>query len=62
MAKDRIYICEFYECKGKCAKGREANYNGLCQRCNLYIPKKNTLPARENNKRKKIEKARTKDS
>ena len=36
MARDRIEPCEFYICKNECAKGREADYNGYCQRCDKY--------------------------
>ena len=32
MAKDRAILCRFYICRGKCEKGRDANYNGLCSR------------------------------
>ena len=37
--KDRIEPWEFYECKGKCEKGREADHSGYCQKCKLYKPR-----------------------
>lgn len=40
MAKDRLAPCEFYECKGKCSKHREASYEGYCQYCSKYMPRK----------------------
>lgn len=40
MAKDRIEVCESYVCAGHlCKKGREAEHNGYCQKCNKYKPR-----------------------
>ena len=39
MARDRIEPCESYICKGQCKKGREADYNGYCQKCGKYKPR-----------------------
>lgn len=58
MAKDREIVCKYYECEGKCSKGREGTFRHYCQKCNKYNPVKGRLPARKNLKRKKIEKIR----
>ena len=39
MAKDRITPCKYYVCVCKCAKGREAEHNGYCQKCGKYVPR-----------------------
>ena len=39
MAKYRETPCEFYICLGPCAKGRNAEHNGYCQKCGLYKPR-----------------------
>lgn len=39
MAKDRIEPCLYYVCFGECEKGREADYDGYCQKCNKYVPR-----------------------
>lgn len=39
MAKDRT-ICEYYECFGKCSKGKEADYKGYCQHCKSWKGRK----------------------
>lgn len=39
MAKTREIICTFYECEGKCSKGRAGTFRHKCQTCNLYLPK-----------------------
>lgn len=38
--KDRNSPCVYYECKGKCSKGRVAEQNGICQKCSKYKPRK----------------------
>lgn len=39
MAKDRITICMYYlSCGEICKKGREAEHNGYCQKCDKYKP------------------------
>lgn len=53
MAKDRTVLCRFYICRGKCEKGRDANYNGLCQRCPFYEKAPHRKPSRTNDKRNK---------
>jgi hypothetical protein len=58
IMKDREVQCEFYICEGNCKKGRAGTFRKACQTCNLYRPLKGKAPARVNNKRKKIEKAR----
>lgn len=39
MAKYRETPCKYYESKGVCKKGREAEYNGYCQHCDKYYPR-----------------------
>lgn len=39
MSRYRIEPCVNYICKGNCSKGRIANHNGYCQKCNLYQPR-----------------------
>ena len=39
MAKDRITLCKYYVCAGKCTNGREAEHNGYCQKCGKYVPR-----------------------
>ena len=58
MAKTREIICTFYECEGKCSKGRAGTFRHKCQTCNLYEPKKGTAPARKNLRKTKLEKIR----
>ena len=37
MSKERIEICKFYVCANHtCEKGRDAEHNGYCQRCDKY--------------------------
>lgn len=52
MAHDRLTPCLHYVCKGECTKGRNAEHERYCQRCDKYQPrakikhenkKKNTL-------------------
>ena len=38
--KDRLAPCIYYECKGQCSKGFEAEQKGICQHCNKYQPRK----------------------
>lgn len=54
MAKDRITPCKFYISFGDCSKGREANHNGYCQKCNKYVPR--TKEKHINRKKKELEK------
>lgn len=37
--KDRLEPCKFYICNGECTKGREADHNGCCQKCDKYYPR-----------------------
>ena len=39
MAKDRITPCLYYICAKKKKKGREAEHNGYCQKCDKYKPR-----------------------
>lgn len=59
MAKDRLTPCLFYICKGECEKGRDAEHDGYCQRCDKYKPR-----AKEhhvNQKKQKLEKIRKRE-
>ena len=58
MAKDREIVCKYYECEGKCKKGREGTFRYYCQKCNKYDPIKGRGPARKNLQRAKLEKLR----
>ena len=40
MSRDRLAPCEYYICKGECSKGRNAEQNGYCQKCNKYKSRK----------------------
>ena len=59
MAKDRIEPCISYICKGECKKGRDANHNGYCQKCNKYVPR--VRERHKNMKKEKLEKIRKND-
>ena len=61
MAKDREVVCKYYECEGKCKKGREGTFRKACQTCKKYKAKEGSLPARKNLKRQKAEKIRERD-
>ena len=39
MAYDRETPCKYYISKGECSKGRDAEHNGYCQKCNKYYPR-----------------------
>ena len=39
LAKDRITPCLYYICAGKCKKGRDAEHNRYCQKCDKYKPR-----------------------
>lgn len=56
MAKDRLTPCKYYVCAGECAKGREAEFSGYCQRCDKYIPRARVKHF--NMKKKKLENIR----
>lgn len=56
MAKDRITSCKYYVAFGICAKGRDANHSGYCQKCNKYIPR--VRERHLNKKKEKLEKIR----
>ena len=58
MAKDREVVCKYYECEGKCKKGRKGTFRYYCQKCNKYDPIKGRKPARKNLRRAKLEKLR----
>ena len=56
LAKDRITPCLYYICAGRCQKGREAEHNGYCQKCDKYKPR--VRERHLNVKKQKLEKIR----
>lgn len=54
--KTREIVCQFYECKGKCSKGKNADFYGVCQHCSKYRKKEGAKPNRVDNRKKKMEK------
>ena len=59
MAHDRITPCKYYISYGECKKGRKAEHNGYCQKCDKYIPR--VRERHLNEKKIKLDKARRKD-
>ena len=62
MAKTREIVCIHYQNKGSCDLGKDAEFYGLCQTCPQYRKKPGAKPARVNNRRKKLEDAKKKES
>lgn len=56
MAKLRETVCMHYVSMGVCKKGREANHNGYCQKCDKYYPRAKVRHI--NMKKKKLDKIR----
>jgi hypothetical protein len=56
MAKLRETVCLHYVSMGECKKGREANHNGYCQKCDKYYPRAKVRHI--NMKKQKLEKIR----
>lgn len=56
MAKDREVVCKYYECEGKCKKGREGTFRHYCQKCNKYDPIKGREPARKKSTAREVRK------
>ncbi len=59
--KDRNIICTNYIAHNQCSLGKPADFYGYCQKCSFYEKKINTLPARVNRKKEKIEKAKKRE-
>lgn len=59
MAKLRETPCKNYICEHECTKGREAEHNGYCQRCNKYEPRAHIKHL--NLKKQKLNKIREKE-
>ena len=58
--KDRIEPCKFYVCANSpCEKGRDAEHNGYCQHCKLYVPRARIKHL--NLKKQKLQKIRRKE-
>lgn len=56
MARLRETPCLYYVCVGECKKGREAEHNGYCQRCDKYRPRARVRHI--NKKKEKLNKIR----
>ena len=57
MAKDRITVCTYYLSYGAiCEKGRKAEHNGYCQKCDKYVPRVHEKHI--NKKKQKLDKIR----
>lgn len=56
MAKTRETPCKYYICNGECEKGRDADHNGYCQKCDKYYPRARVRHL--NKKKQKLEKIR----
>lgn len=54
--RDREIVCEHYICEGNCGKGKAGTFRKACQHCALYRPKRGTMPARTDNRRRKLDK------
>lgn len=61
MATTREIACIYYEYEGGCSKGKEGTFWKACQTCKKYKARKGGTPARQNLKRKKIEKSKERD-
>ncbi len=59
MAKLRETVCMYYKAMGECAKGREANHHGYCQKCDKYYPRAKVHHI--NRKKQEINKIREKE-
>lgn len=60
--QDRTIQCLHYICEGKCALGKkECHFWKEMQKCPTYKKKPRTLPARVDNRRKKLEKLKNKE-
>ena len=59
MAKYRETVCMYYIALGQCKKGREANHEHYCQKCNKYFPRAKVRHI--NLKKKRVEDIRRKD-
>lgn len=54
--KTREIQCRFYICHGQCSKNKDADFYGICQKCQLYEKKVGAKPNRTDHRRKKLEK------
>lgn len=52
--------CTYYECKGSCSKGKEADMAGHCLVCKSYRPRKGSVST--NRKREKNLKISSKEA
>ena len=59
--KTREIVCQFYICKGSCAKGKNAAQYGICQHCKKYRKKEGAAPARTDKRKQKLEKIRKRE-
>lgn len=56
MATYRETPCKFYIAHLQCEKGRKAEHNGYCQRCEKYVPRAKVR--RINKKKQRLDKLR----
>lgn len=59
MSKDRLTTCRFYLCEHQCTKGRDAEHNGYCQRCDKYRARARVHHV--NRKKEELQKIREKE-
>lgn len=59
MAKTRETSCAYYICFKKCSKGREADHNHYCQKCDKYRPQSKVRHL--NKKKMELDKIRKKE-
>jgi len=62
MSKTREIVCVHYINKGNCELGRDSELYGLCQTCSSYKKKPGAKPARIDNRKKKLDKIKRKES
>lgn len=60
--KERVYLCKRYLRAGLCTLGKECHIMKEMQKCQLYIPNLKNKPFRQNNKKKKLENIKKKES
>lgn len=61
MGKQREIACQYYVHEGECLKGRKGTFYDACQICKKYAPVRGGAPARKNNKRQLLERAKKLD-
>lgn len=62
MSRTRELPCIHYVAAHNCDLGKDAEFYGLCQTCPSWSPRKGSKPARIDNRLKKLEDAKKKDT